>query len=107
MLGDAALTGGLQLLGLIIFPTLLFRSTATLSLAGIDGRLVCAVIASKFAVYGVAWSVGKLSADKASSETEMERLRPAVMVLFCTMSDDIGIGYGIRCDSNATQTRSR
>jgi hypothetical protein len=81
-------------IGLLAFPCLLFKATATLDLGTVDPAIVGAVLTAKTAIFGLALLIGRRVLPVPSdAPPEYAKMRGALAALFSTMSDDIGLGY--------------
>ena len=81
-------------IGLLAFPCLLFKATATLDLGTVDPAIVGAVLTAKSCVFVVALLIGRrVLPVPTHAPAEYAKMRGALGALFCTMSDDIGLGY--------------
>ena len=87
-----------QVVGLIAFPAVLFRAIATIDLSLISGPtslmpLVIAVLISKLIIFAFSFAFGVLTARRAAPGAAMAR--GALLAIFATQSDDIGLGYPV------------
>ena len=87
-----------QVVGLIAFPAVLFRAIATIDTSLISGPtsllpLVFAALIAKVVIFVLSFAFGVLTARRAAPGAAMAR--GALLAIFATQSDDIGLGYPV------------
>ena len=95
------------MVGLIAFPAVLFRAIATIDTSLISGPtsllpLVFAALIAKVVIFVLSFAFGVLTARRAAPGAAMAR--GALLAIFATQSDDIGLGT---CSRRSSRRRRR
>ena len=79
------------IIGSIALPALIFSSIARLDVSSIEPKLICAVLISKLVIGSLGGAAGAL-AKRGSHVPGAQLVSAGAVALFCTQSDDLGLG---------------
>jgi predicted permease len=96
-------TGLGRFLATLGLPCVLFRALSTVDLEKIDAKILGSAVLAKLVVFPAAFALGRLIARRQRHRTSgLQPYTPgrginlgALCALYCTQSDDVGIGYPI------------